>query len=129
MIAGAICSWWIQRRPFPASKGRQNYLIKRYRFNVRLGNTFAIIPLVFAISIFSFGVVANNDWRYGLLMIGLALGLPIFTALAPTQENGVNFREAILAMSVKQKTPVGLMLFLNIGGCAMALVGLYHVAA
>jgi len=128
IIAAAVCGWWLRRRPFPVSKSQQKSLVKRYKFNIRLGNALFIVPLAIAIYLFSFGVVANNDWRYGLLLIGLALGLPLFAAFVPSAKHGVNFKEAILAISVKQKTPVALMLSINLFGCAMALVGLYPVA-
>lgn len=129
ILASIICGFWLKKYPIKASKKQKKYLKKRYSRNIKLANALTIGPLILAISVFQFGLVADNDWRYGMLMIGAAFGLPLIALLAPPKNGVSNFNEALMALAIKQKSPASLLLFLMVLGCTISLFGLFNVLA
>lgn len=129
LIAATICAWWLNNHPFNVSKQQQKHLVKKYKRNIYLANFLILAPLVVAIALFKSGVIPNNDWRFGLLFLGSAFGLPLWSLFIPPRKQRGSFNEALLAISVKQKTPKGLMLFLLVLGNILATIGLANVLA
>ena len=129
ILASIVCGFWLKKYPLKASKKQKKYLKKRYSRNIKLANVLTIGPLILAILVFQFEFVENNDWRYGMLMIGAAFGLPLIALFLPPKNGVSNFNEALLALAIKQKSPASLLLFLMLFGCTISLVGLFNVLA
>lgn len=127
LIASAVCAWWLKKRPFQISMQQRKNLVKKYKRNIYLANFLSLATLILAIAIFKVGLLPNNDWRFGLLMLGSALGLPLWTLFIPSIRQSGNFSEALLAISVKHKSPVGLMLFILVFGNILAVIGLVNL--
>ena len=127
IIAASISGWWLKKYPLKIDGQDQDHLVSKYRLNLYLANLLLLAPLIALFALIKTGIIANNDWRFGLLLLGSAFGLPLWALLLPPFRNRGNFREALLAMSIKQHTPSGLLLFIFVSGNIFAAIGLFYV--
>ena len=89
-------------------KGSES-LIQENRVGIWFANTFFFVGILAGIVIYQAGLLPNDDWR------GLALGVGAGSAIAlimlplPAILKGNSLKEAYVAYSISQKTPVVLL--------------------